>query len=603
MIFCYPIGMINYIKQGRVVILMKLIASLIIVFLVGCASVPEKKENQLEKAATEKAKKQQEDADKKASVAKEKAKPTAISPEVLYLLMAAEIAGQRNQYDVALDGYLEAAKKVDDVKLAERAAKIGLFLKDTKKTDEAVALWLQRDEKNLTARKIAVLSALRGTDEALAVQQLNAILKEDPAGFESTLMEITKVLEKEGNTEFVYNALEQVAEQHKNQAVVYFVQALLAGQQKKTEIASRKVNKALEIQPGWNKALILRAQFAIQNNELKLARKDLEKALEKTPDNDRLKKMLAQVLVKDNELDEAIKVYQSILDGKPEDGDAQFAIALIYLQQEKDKEALKSFKTLVNKSQWDAPACFYIGRIEYKRKNYDQAIVWFDKVTKGGYSYDASLTAISVLMSQKKYKEAEERIGKVAKDFPKQKINTILLEAEIYNAEKKYQKAFDLLTVALKDYPDNKEILYTRALIAEKVDKLDVLESDLKKILAKTPDDANTLNALGYTLVDRTTRYEEAEKYLRKAIKLKPDEPVIMDSIGWLYFKQGKSVEALKHLRAAYSKQAESEIAAHLAEILLSMGKKEEAREVFEKAFSETPDDEYLLKVKHLFLK
>ena len=80
-----------------------------------------------------------------------------------------------------------------------------------------------------------------------------------------------------------------------------------------------------------------------------------------------------------------VQVYQSILDAKPEDGDSQFAIALIYLQQKKDDEAMEGFKELVNKAQWDAPACYYIGRIEYKKENFNQALVWFDKVTKGAY--------------------------------------------------------------------------------------------------------------------------------------------------------------------------------------------------------------------------
>ncbi len=595
-------------KQGQLVISMKLIASLIIVFMVGCASVPEKEVNQPARAvddgSVEKEKQRKIDAAKKeAEKVKEKAKPTAISSEVLYLLMAAEIAGQRNQYGVALDGYLSAARKVDDPKIAERAAKIGLFLKNSEKTDEAVTLWLKQDSKNLTARKIAALSALRGTDEASAVKHLNSMLEEDPAGFESTLMELAKVLEKEGNTEMVFGALEKVSKQHPDQAVVYFVQALLAGQLNRPDVASKKADKALDVQPDWNKALILRAQLAIQNNKLGLARRDLEKALEKTPDNDRLKKMLAQVLVKDEALEDAIQVYQSILDAKPEDGDSQFAIALIYLQQKKDDEAMEGFKKLVNKAQWDAPACYYIGRIEYKKEHFNQALVWFDKVTKGVYRYDASMAAVSVLLSQKKYSDAEARIEKISDTFPKQQLETLLLKAEVFNAQKKYQQAYDLLTVELKASPDKKELLYTRALIAEKLNKLDILETDLKKILAKTPDDANTLNALGYTLVDRTKRYDEAEKYILKAIKLKPDEPVFLDSLGWLYYKQGKSTEALKHLRKAYEMQAESEIAAHLAQVLLSMGEAGEAKKVFEKAFASTPNDEYLLKVQHLFLK
>ncbi|MCK5192100.1 MAG: tetratricopeptide repeat protein, partial [Methylococcales bacterium] len=185
---------------------------------------------------------------------------------------------------------------------------------------------------------------------------------------------------------------------------------------------------------------------------------------------------------------------------------------------------------------------------------------------------------------------------------PKQRLNTLLLQAEIYNEQKEYQKAFDIITDALQQSPEHRDLLYTRALVAEKLDRLDVLEADLKKILLKNPDDAGVLNALGYTLVDRTDRYQEAEGYLLKAIELKPEEAVIIDSFGWLLYKQGKTAEALKYLRNAYEIQPESEIAAHLAEVLWILGQKDEAKEVFEESIKKSPDDEYLLKFQRQYL-
>ena len=574
----------------------KLVVGLVVASLMGCTSVRDNQNGEEVAVVDEKA---IDPVKTKESVDKQ----TAISPDVLYLLMAAEIAGQRNQYGVALDGYLQAAKKVNDPNIAERAAKIGLFLKDTKRTDEAVALWLSHDNKNLTARKIAVLSALRGTDRTKAVKHLEAMLGDDPAGFEATLVEVAKILEKEGNGQFVFEVLDDLAVEHQDQAVIFLVQALIAGQSKKFEIGEKKVKRTLVLQPDWDKALILESQFAIQGGDLVLAKTDLEKVLEKTPENTQIQKMLAQLLVKSNDFDAAIQMYRDILDNNPEDGDAQFSIALIYLQQKNEDEALEGFKKLVNKPVWDAPASFYIGRIEYNRKNYQQALVWFDKVTQGVYAFDASMASASVLISEKKYNEAEERIEKIEKSYPKQSTNIILLKSEVLNAQKKYKQAYDVLTKELKKHPENEELLYTRSLMAEKVDKLDVLEADLKKILAKNPNDANALNALGYTLVDRTQRYDEAEKYLTQAIKLKPEEAVILDSMGWLYFKQGKMEKSIRYLRKAYLKQSVGEIAAHLAEVLWHAGSKKEAKEVFEKAIVEFPDDDYLLKVQSLFLE
>lgn len=572
-------------------VIIKWIVGLVFLTLVGCASAPDKKNEGLEANVEA----------KESLIIADEGKETEISPEVMYLLLTAEIAGQRNQFGIALDGYLRAAKQVDDTRVSERAAKIGLYLKDTKKTNEAVSLWLKQDENNLTARKIAALTALKGNNKEQAVEHLNKMLIDDPAGFEGTLLELTQILGKEGKADFIFDVLEDVSKQHPNQASVFFVQALLAGQLKKTEQIEEKINKALAIQPGWDKALILHAQVSAQKGNLGEAQSDLERVLEKSPKNIKIRKMLGKVLMKAEALDESVEAYQKVLDTAPDDGESQFAIAMIYLQQEKEEQAQVYLKRLVNKPRWDAQASFYLGRVEFKNKRYETALTWFDKVTQGPYEYESSMAAVSVLLSQKDFAKAEQRLDKISNKFPKQQLNTRLLKAEIYSTQKQYQKAFDLLTAELVNNPEHRDLIYTRALMAEKIDRLDILETDLKKILLKNPKDAAVLNALGYTLVDRTERYEEAAEYLQQALKLNPDEAVIMDSLGWLRFKQGRIEEALEILQAAYDKVPENEIAVHLVEALLALGDKAEARSVFNKAFLKAPEDEYLIKFLQRF--
>jgi tetratricopeptide (TPR) repeat protein len=576
---------------------MKLITGLMVIFLAGCAGIHEKKVDDSVSMADEIVDTEVVEKD----ITVEEDEVTAISSEVLFLLMTAEIAGQRKKYDVALEGYLQAAKHVEDPEIAKRAARIGLFLKDTKKTDEAVSLWLKNDKNNLTARKMAILSSMRGLDKDNAVKHLNGMLKDDPAGFESTLMDVTQVLAKDGNSEFAYEVVDELATQHPDQAVVFFVQALLAGQLNKQDIGMKKVDAALALQPDWDKALVLRAQFFMEKNKYALARQDLEQILEKTPDNVQMQKMLAHVLIKEKNFEGALAIYQQILKDNEGDGDAQFSKALVYLQQEKDDEAVEVFEGLINKPEWDAAASFYLGRVEYQHENYKKALVWFDKVTSGSYEYDASMLAISVLLNQKDYLEAKKRIEQVAEKFPTQKVRVVLLKAEIHSLQKEHQKAFDVLSDALKESPSDRDFLYTRALVAEKLGRLDVLEKDLKQVIEKKPDDVNALNALGYTLADRTTRYEDAEMYLQQAIKLQPNEAVIVDSLGWLRFKQGRLSDALGYLKGAYARNAQSEIAAHLVEVLWVMGRKKEAREIFDKAYKKSPNDEFLGKVQGIF--
>ncbi len=559
----------------------------------GCAGTPDK---QLDREA-------QADVDKEPPSTEAKVRETSIEPKVLYLLMAAELAGQRNQYDVALDGYLQAAKLVDDPRIAERAAKIGLFLKDGRRTAEAVDLWLAREPDNLTARKLAVLSTMQMGDKEKALDNLNAVLRLDPAGFEATLLEMIKLLSKNGKEAFVYDVLEELAVQHPGQASIFFAQALLASHMRQNEVALEKNAEALSIQPDWNKALILQAQLSGRAGDLVAAREYLERALQQSPDDEQIRKMLAQVLVDSDAYDEAVELYQEVLDDKPDDGESRFAIALIYLQQKKYGQAEKYLLELVNDPAWQMQASLYMGRIEYNRDHYAKALDWFDKVTQGPLVFDAQMSAVSLLLGQKRFNDAAERIAVMEGEHPRQRLRILLVKAEMYNEIGEHSKAFDLLSDALQDHPNDRDLLYTRALVAERMDRLDVLEGDLLKILAKNPDDAGALNALGYTLVDRTDRYREAEVYLHKALQLQPDEAVIIDSYGWLQYKLGDHAEALKLLQRAYDKQPENEITAHLAELLWVTGEQKKARRLIDNALKKSPDDRYLLEFKRRFLQ
>lgn len=518
-----------------------------------------------------------------------------IDPDVLYMLLTAELAGQRGQYEIALEGYMQAARRVQDPRFAERAAKIAMYMKDSDKTKEAISLWLAQDPDNMSARKIAALSALRSGEKQAAIEHLDKLLIIDPAGFERSMLELGSVLEKENKVAFLYDVLDSLASRHQNQAVIYFVQSLLAMQMKNSDLAEMKIQQALNIQPDWDKAQIFQAQIAVFSGELNKAVALLEKASAKYPENNKIKKLLAQVLIKEAKYEEAGEVYQAVIVANPKDSESRFALALINLQLDRESKAEEIFKKLVGQPEWRSQASFYLGKMEEKRRNTEKALAWFDKVKDGPFVFEAAISAISLLAKDSQFDEASSRLEGLQSQFPKQKLRLILIQAELYSQQKDYEQAFAFLTDALAIMPDQKELLYSRALMAERLNRLEILEADLKKILSQDPDNAEALNALGYTLVEKTDRYAEAEKYLEQALRLKPDEAVIMDSYGWLKFKQGDVKQALLYLQQAYDKQQEGEIAAHLAEVLWFMNRKVEARKIFTKAIKDAPKDESLL--------
>jgi tetratricopeptide (TPR) repeat protein len=573
---------------GLCVLIFRVFSVIAFVMLNSCANAPAKTSEQEQPVAPAKVAEPE-------GKAQQKEVKTSIDPDVLFMLLTAELAGQRGQYDVALEGYMEAAKRVHDPRFAEKAAMIALYMKDSNKTNEAVALWLRQDAKNQTARKIAALSALKAGNMQAAVEHLNVLLKIDPAGFENAVLELANVLQKDGKATLVYDALEALSLQHPDQAEIYFMQSLLAMQMKDKNLAEKKIQQALKIHPDWDKALIFQAQIAVFSGDFNTAKSLLKEASNKYPDNNKIKKLLAQVLIKSEEYHEAGEVYQNIILTDPKDIESQFALGLVYLQLEQDGQAEEIFNKLLEQSEWQYQANFYLGKIEEKRGHTKKALAWFDKVTDGPLVFESSLSAISLLAKDKQFNEASSRLSTLQTQFPKQKLRILLVQAELYSQQKQYEQAFNLLTKALADAPDQKELLYTRALMAERVGKPDIVEADLKKILAKEPDNVEALNALGYTLLSRPGRYAEAEKYLQQALRLQPDEAVIIDSYGWLQFKLGNTEKALEYLQQAYQKQQENEIAAHLAEVLWTLGRKDEARELFNKAVKDAPEDEYLL--------
>src|SRR5258707_5105820 len=176
-------------------------------------------------------------------------------------------------------------------------------------------------------------------------------------------------------------------------------------------------------------------------------------------------------------------------------------------------------------------------------------------------------------------------------------IQMIQVEAQLLRDAKEWKETYELLSKAVAKYPDSFEILYDRAMAAERIDKLDVLEKDLRLVIKMKPDYAHAYNALGYTLAEKTNRLTEAKGLIDQPIKLSPEDTFILDSLGLVHLAMGEMGEALKQLQTAYSTRPDPEIAAHLGEVLWSAGQRDEAQKIWRAALSENPNHETLLAV------
>jgi Flp pilus assembly protein TadD len=144
------------------------------------------------------------------------------------------------------------------------------------------------------------------------------------------------------------------------------------------------------------------------------------------------------------------------------------------------------------------------------------------------------------------------------------------------------EDATALLDREITRTPDDTSLLYLRAMRAWEMGDLTGMELDLRQILRTEPNNADALNALGYTLADLNLpgRLEEARELIERAYEADPDNPAVLDSMGWVYFRLGKPDDALAWLESAYAQMPDQEIAAHLAEVLHSLGRSDEARQL-----------------------
>ena len=320
----------------------------------------------------------------------------------------------------------------------------------------------------------------------------------------------------------------------------------------------------------------------------------LGRLIELEPENDRYRTAYARMLVNARRFDDALEEFRTLAEQTPEDADVRYALALLLLQTNRHDEAEEQFETLIEQGQQVETAQYYLGQLAETREHLVLAIRRYQRVDQGQHYLDAQVRIAVLLAKQDRLDRAREHLHAVQSRNSKEEVRLYLVESELLIDADKYGDAKAIYDHALEEHPENTDLLYARAMLAEKMDRLDLLEQDLRSILSREPNNAQALNALGYTLADKTDRYEEAYEFISRALELKPDDYYVLDSMGWVLYRLGRHQEALEYLRRAAAASDDSEVAAHLGEVLWVTGDKAGAHQVWESALETTPDDERL---------
>lgn len=519
-----------------------------------------------------------------------------LDAEVLYDVLLGEIAGQRGRIDIAADRLARAAARTRDPRLAERATLAALYAKRYDDALTAAQLWVELRPDSAEAREAlaGVLLELGRVDAARA--QFEHVLGADrtPAAQEQNFLRIAAVLGRTSNRTQALAIMQQLVKRNAEAPVAHFALAHLAVRAGDLELASDAVAQALRLKPDWQDAALFKARIFVSQKDTLKAQQFYEEFLAKQPAATNVRLHYARFLIDQKQWEKARDEFKRVATETPEDADAVYAVGLLALQTNRMDEAEAYLQRAIKLRPQNDQARVYLGQVMETSKRFADAARWYKEVEPGESYFEAQTRLGIVLARQGDMAGARAHLRGVQAENDAQRVQLILAEEQILRDAKQYPQALEVLNQALKEFPEDHDLLYARALVAEKLDLMPQVETDLRAILKKDPKNVNALNALGYTLADRTDRYTEAQEFLAQALELKPDDPFVLDSMGWLQYRLGNNTEAIRFLKRALSIRSDAEIAAHLGEVLWVTGDRNEAESVWARALRDTPDNEAL---------
>lgn len=525
-----------------------------------------------------------------------------LTADVLYYLMLGEIAGQRGDLGVAVTALTRTAQQTRDPRLAERATLVALHARMSQEALANARLWVALRPDDMEAREALGAALMETGNSAEAQQQFGKMLElAGPNGLAPAYLRIAATLGRQTNRAEALNVMRALVDKNPDMPVAHYAMAHLAVRMSDLDTATRSIDRALAISPEWEDAALFKARVLVSQKDVQRVLQFHEQYLDRYPRANAVRLSYARLLVDLKQWDKAREQFKRVVAASPNDADATFTAALLALQSNDMNDAEKYLKRTLELQPDNDQARLYLGQVAEQRKQYDEAIQWYGSVESAELNFEAQTRLGVTLAQQGKLDQARAHLESLQPATEAQRVQLALAQDQILRDARNYADALAVLTKALNELPDNADLLYARALDAEKLNRIDVAEQDLRRILKKDPKNAQTLNALGYTLADHTTRYPEALSLIEQALALKPDDPFILDSLGWVHYRLGNHAEAVKYLRSAIEKRADAEIAAHLGEVLWVMGDRAGADSVWKGALKRSPDNEELLSVINKF--
>ncbi len=524
------------------------------------------------------------------------------SEEVGAHVRQAEIALQRQEYKKAASEYRKAAELSRNVDVASKATRVTFSYGFNEEALRSAHRWLKLDEDSDEALLYVAQLQLRLGDIKASRRAFKRLLKRGEQAPDERLISLIPFLSQE-NAEDADELMRQLARPYKNSSSAQYAAGVMALQAGDSEEAIDRASRALELKPDWLQAHLLKARAMLLAGDQEGAIDYTSRIVGDAPDPEPEARMeLAIMLLSTGRDDDALSQVNQILLEQPGRTDALRLMAIINFRLDNREAAWADFEDVLASGRYTMDALYYLGRIADRRSEHEQAVRLYSQVKRGSNALTSQRRVSAILAQQGKIDKALEHLRQFGADNPSFAIDMIAAEAQVLASQERYPEALDAYERAIEYRPDDEVAVLGKAELLLRMGRLDDAIMEYRQSAKRWPDSAMSLNALGYTLADRTAKYAEAEKLIKKALKLDPDSAAIIDSYGWVLYRLGKNERALEELQRAYAKLKDPEVASHIVEVLGTLGQQDEALKVLEEAELLNPDNKLLKDIReHIF--
>lgn len=515
------------------------------------------------------------------------------SPQLMSHYLAAEIAVHNGDLEAAFEHYLQIIDEAEDASIVRRATHIGLHLKADAVLDTA-SLWTRLAPDDIEAWKTLLMLRINAGDRSGALQAMQSLMKTAAALHSDGFIQVAAIVAESSNQELGLELTRNLAASHAEDARAHYALALAYFAQKQNQAAEQSLQRALELKKDDPKIWILLARILDAQKRTDDSEALLQQGLEHLPDNDLLRLSYAEHLVIHEKYEQAYREFKLLHQALPENDEITQALGSLAIELNMWSDAREIWSGMMERKDKRDHALYFLAQIEESSGDPVKALDYYGKV-EGVLRTDAKIRSAQLLAKQGDLSKALLIISTTRITAMEDAVRLYLAESDLLTAANKGMQAMALLDKALAEHPRQVDLLYARGMLGDDMGSMEILERDMRAILEIDAENAQALNALGYTLANHGERLEEAHELINKAYKLMPESAAILDSMGWIEFRLGNYAAAEKYLRMATERDDDSEIMAHLGEVLWVTGRRDEASSIWRDALRKEPASKHLL--------